>query len=123
MISINEKRILSARRLVLLATVTSLAAATLVVGFELRQHNVLPITAAGAAENMNRPVGFADIVEKVKPAVVAVRVKVDANAKTTGFEGNSPFPPNSPMEQFFRRFGMPGGNGSLTVRTSHAIIP
>ena len=32
MISINEKRILSARRLVLLATVTSLAAATLVVG-------------------------------------------------------------------------------------------
>jgi serine protease Do len=108
MFSANEKRILSARRLVLLATVTSLAAATLVVGFELRQHDVLPITAAGAAENMNRPVGFADIVEKVKPAVVAVRVKVDADAKPTGFDGNSPFPPNSPMEQFFRRFGMPG---------------
>jgi serine protease Do len=107
MFSINEKRILSARRLVLLATVTSLAAATLVVGIELRQHDVLPITAAGAAENMNRPVGFADIVEKVKPAVVAVRVKAEANAKTTGSD-NSPFPPNSPMEQFFRRFGMPG---------------
>jgi serine protease Do len=107
MISINERRILSARRLVLLATVTSLAAATLVVGIELRQHDVLPITAAGAAENMNRPVGFADIVEKVKPAVVAVRVKAEANAKTTGSD-NSPFPPNSPMEQFFRRFGMPG---------------
>ena len=71
---------------------------------------------------MNRPVGFADIVEKVKPAVVAVRVKVDANAKTTGFEGNSPFPPNSPMEQFFRRFGMPAA-WHLTVRTSRAIIP
>jgi serine protease Do len=112
MISINEKRILSARRLVLLATVTSLAAATLVVGSELRQHNVLPVTAAGAAENMNRLVGFADIVEKVKPAVIAVRVKADANAKTTGFEGNSPFPPNSQMEQFFRRFGMPFGNGT-----------
>jgi serine protease Do len=107
MFSINEKRILSARRLALLATVTSLAAATLVVGFELRQHDVFPITAAGAAENMNRPVGFADIVEKVKPAVVAVRVKAEANAKTTGSD-NSPFPPNSPMEQFFRRFGMPG---------------
>ena len=112
MISINEKRILSARRLVLLATVTSLAAATLVVGFELRHHDVLPTTAAGAAENMNWPVGFADIVEKVKPAVVAVRVKMDANAKTTGFDGNSPFPPNSQMEQFFRRFGMPFGNGT-----------
>ncbi|MGB8894660.1 MAG: serine peptidase, partial [Pseudolabrys sp.] len=93
MIPVNKKRILPARRLVLLATVTSLAAATLVVGFELRQHNVLAVTAA-AAENMNRPVGFADIVEKVKPAVVAVRVKADANAKTTGFDGNSPFPPN-----------------------------
>ncbi|HEY6860142.1 MAG TPA: Do family serine endopeptidase [Pseudolabrys sp.] len=112
MFSINEKCILSARRLVLLATVTSLAAATLVVGFELRQHDVLPITAAGAAENMNRPVGFADIVEKVKPAVVAVRVKMDANAKTPGSEGNSPFPPNSQMEQFLRRFGMPFGNGT-----------
>ena len=45
MISVNKKRILPARRLVLLATVTSLAAATLVVGFELRQHNVLAVTA------------------------------------------------------------------------------
>jgi serine protease Do len=112
MFSINEKRILSARRLVLLATVTNLAAATLVVGSELRQHNVLPVTAAGAAENMNRPVGFADIVEKVKPAVIAVRVKAEANAKTTDLDSNSPFPPNSQMEQFFRRFGMPFGNGT-----------
>jgi serine protease Do len=121
MISINERRILSARRLVLLATVTSLAAATLVVGFELRQHNVLPITAAGAAENMNRPVGFADIVEKVKPAVVAVRVKVDADAKTTDFEGNSPFPPNSQMEQFFRRFGMPGMPNGQDQPRNHSM--
>jgi serine protease Do len=26
-----------------------------------------------------------------------------------GFEGNAPFPPNSQMERFFRRFGMPDG--------------
>jgi serine protease Do len=26
-----------------------------------------------------------------------------------GFEGNSPFPPNSQMERFFRRFGLPEG--------------
>ena len=64
-----------------------------------------------AAENA-RPVGFADIVEKVKPAVVAVRVKMDPAAKSTGLDGGSPFPQNSPMEQFFRRFGMPGGHGS-----------
>jgi serine protease Do len=109
---IKNRRILSARRLILLASVTSLAAAALVVGFKPPQPDVLAISAASAAENMHRPVGFADVVEKVKPAVVAVRVKVDANSKATGFDGNSPFPPNSPMEQFFRRFGMPGGNGT-----------
>jgi serine protease Do len=53
--------------------------------------------------------GFADIVEKVKPAVIAVRVKLDAGAKMMGLEGNLPFPPNSPMERFFRRFGLPEG--------------
>ena len=82
---IQKGRILSARRLILLATVTSLAAATLVVGFEVRQFSLLTVSEAGAAENMNRPVGFADIVEKVKPAVVAVRVKMDANAKHDWF--------------------------------------
>src|SRR5208337_689005 len=61
------------------------------------------------AQNMQRPVGFADIVEKVKPAVISVRVKVDAGAKMMGFEGGSPFPPNSQMERFFRRFGLPEG--------------
>ena len=32
--------------------------------------------AANAAEIAQRPVGFADLVEKVKPAVISVRVKV-----------------------------------------------
>jgi serine protease Do len=112
MIPINKRRILFTHRLILLATVTGLAAATLVAGSQISRSGVLIISAANAAENTQRPVGFADIVEKVKPAVVAVRVKMDANAKTAGFDGNSPFPPNSPMEQFFRRFGMPGGNGT-----------
>ena len=52
---------------------------------------------------------FADVVDKVKPAVISVRVKVDG-AKMMSFDGNSPFPPSSPMERFFRRFGMPFGN-------------
>src|SRR5262249_36866526 len=33
--------------------------------------------------------------------------KMDAGARTTNFEGGSPFPPNSQIERFFRRFGMP----------------
>jgi serine protease Do len=66
-------------------------------------------TLAGIAyaQNVQKPIGFADIVEKVKPAVISVRVKVDAGARMMGFEGNLPFPPNSEMERFFRRFGTP----------------
>jgi serine protease Do len=58
---------------------------------------------------MQRPVGFADIVEKVKPSVISVRVKMDNGPRMMGFDGDSPFPPGSPMERFFRRFGMPDG--------------
>ena len=107
----SKGRNLSRQRLILLATTTSLAAATLVAGFELSRYDAFTVSVAGAAENA-RPVGFADIVEKVKPAVVAVRVKMDSAAKSTGLDGGSPFPQNSPMDQFFRRFGMPGGHGS-----------
>ena len=45
----------------------------------------------------------------MKPAVIAVRVKRDAGAEMMASEDE--FPPNSPMERFCRRFGMPdGGN-------------
>ncbi len=62
---------------------------------------------------MQPPAGFADIVTKVKPAVISVRVKIDESAKTTGMneseEGNaSPLQPGAPMEKFFKQFGFPG---------------
>jgi serine protease Do len=107
----DKSRVLSARRLVLLAGVAGLSA-TLLLGAA----NLVPNSAGSAfsniayAQNIQRPVGFADIVEKVKPAVISVRVKVDAGARMMGFEGNLPFPPNSQMERFFRRFGLPEGN-------------
>ena len=104
-----KSRILSARRLALLAGAAGLSAVVLLGA------NLAPGTTRSSlpgiafAQNMQRPVGFADIVEKVKPAVISVRVKVDAGAKMMGFEGNSPFPPNSQMERFFRHFGLPEG--------------
>jgi serine protease Do len=107
---IEKSRILSARRLVLLAGVAGLSA-TILFGAA----NLVPSTTGSAlsniayAQNIQRPVGFADIVEKVKPAVISVRVKLDAGAKMMGFEGNLPFPPNSQMERFLRRFGLPEG--------------
>jgi serine protease Do len=101
----------SARRLVLLASVAGLGVAVLFGGAEFASKGSSSTLASIAyAQGVQRPVGFADIVEKVKPAVISVRVKVDGGAKMMGFDGNnSPFPPNSQMDRFFRRFGMPDG--------------
>ena len=75
-------RALSARRLVLLATVAGLGVAGATIGPNaLHQAGPPTYAAANAAENMQRPVGFADLVAKVKPAVMSVRVKVDAVPK------------------------------------------
>jgi serine protease Do len=105
-----KRGILSARRLVLLAGAAGLSTSVLLGGATLVP-NASQSTVSGMAyaQSIQRPAGFADIVEKVKPAVISVRVKVDPGAKMTGMEGNSPFPPNSQMEKFLRRFGLPEG--------------
>jgi serine protease Do len=56
---------------------------------------------------VQRPIGFADIVERVKPSVISVRVNI--REKPDNSSDDSPFPPGSPMERFFRRFGGPDG--------------
>ena len=53
------------------------------------------------------PVGFADIVERVKPAVVGVRVKIEEAAQSDEPRQKSPFAPGSPLDRFFRKFGIP----------------
>jgi len=102
-------RALSTRRLILLATVANVGIAAAVVGVS-PQSLVPAFPTAAAAEAAQRPVGFGDLVEKVKPAVISVRVKVDASTGSSRLEDNLPFPQNSPMERFFRRFGMPDLN-------------
>jgi serine protease Do len=102
---------LSARRLVLLATVASVGVAGLAIGSNGFRQTPTYATA-NAAELTQRPVGFADLVEKIKPAVISVRVKVDAGAEMMNFDGDMPFPQDSPMERFFRRFGMPNGENA-----------
>jgi serine protease Do len=105
---------LTARRLVLLASAAGLGAAVLFTGAGLVAK--IPGSALNTvayAQGAQRPMGFADIVEKVKPAVISVRVKMNAGPKMMGFEGNMPFPPGSQMERFFRRFGMPDGNNQM----------
>jgi serine protease Do len=107
----NSRRILSARRIVLLATISGLAAGAVLAGSGV-QVQLPHFASVHAAESAQRMIGFADLVDKVKPTVISVRVKVDAGAKMMDFDGNLPFPPNSPMQRFFRRFGMPYGEST-----------
>jgi serine protease Do len=91
-------------------------AAGLVAGGILILPDTYPPFVSARAQNLSqqaqtvaRPVGFADIVEKVKPAVISVRVKMRDNARQSLSGDDLPFPNGSPMERFFRRFGMPDG--------------
>jgi serine protease Do len=100
------------RRVALLATtIAGIGAAALV----LAPNAASPFATAAQAQNLSekvqqlpqKPVGFADIVEKVKPAVISVRVKIDQPASSSDSDDALPFPPGSPFEKFFRQFGMP----------------
>jgi serine protease Do len=64
------------------------------------------LIATALADSAARPVGFAAIVAKVKPAVISVRVKIDAGPLTLN-DGISPFSDESPLERFLRRFALP----------------
>jgi len=103
-----KKRLLSFRRASLLATtIVSLGAVALLVAPGLTVSGYPTAIAQNLTEQahkLNAPVGFADIVEKVKPAVISVRVKVDGGSSTDGLGGND-IPPG--LREFFRRFGMP----------------
>src|SRR5476651_1631008 len=103
-----KSRVLSARRVILLATtIASLGAAALVIGPGLNLGGYPAALAQNLTEQAHKlqaPVGFADIVEKVKPAVISVRVKVDGGAQTSGLTSDE-VPPG--LREFFRRFGMP----------------
>ena len=53
------------------------------------------------------PLGFADIVARVKPAVVGIRVRVEEATSSDGAQEKRSFPPDSPFDRFFRHFGIP----------------
>ena len=54
------------------------------------------------------PASFADVVDRVKSAVVSVKVKMDEGVNAqSDFQGMPHFPPGSPFERFFRDFGGP----------------
>src|SRR4029077_11299295 len=102
----QKKSPLSARRFVLLASVAGVGAALLWGG---PHDTTLPglTPPAHAADAVRPPSGFADLVAKVKPAVISVRVKMDRTAETTGMGGDDDTPMHSdeaPLQKFFKQF-------------------
>jgi serine protease Do len=119
-------RVLSGRRIAILATVVGLGTAAMYTN-----HVFGPQTAANAlfapafAQNAQRPVGFADIVEQVKPAVISVRVKMEAPSDTMTFNFGGDDNPlrGSPFEDFFKRFAQPGPNGRSEAPNGRSEAP
>src|SRR5437879_4645903 len=111
-----RRSLFSARKFALMASVVAGLGAA-VYGFS-PQGPVDVFTSAAHAQVNNevrkveRPIGFADIVERVKPSVISVKINIaDKSSKddSANKDEDSPFPPGSPMERFFRRFGGPDG--------------
>jgi serine protease Do len=104
-----RRSLLSARKFALMASVV---AGLGVAAYGLGAPNSGDIFTTPAHAQVNnevskvaQPIGFADIVERVKPSVISVKVNIEE--KQSKDDEDSPFPPGSPMERFFRRFGGP----------------
>jgi serine protease Do len=89
------------------------AVAALIAGGAVQSGVVAPNAAHAELRSMAQPVqnvpSFADVIEQVKPAVVAVKVKVQ-NVADRDDDSDAPqfsmpdLPPGHPMERFFRQF-------------------
>ena len=71
-----------------------------------------PLAAAGSRQVM--PESFADLVEKVSPAVVNITTTSTVSTPLGG--GNPMFPEGSPFGDLFRDFGFPNGPGGREGR-------
>src|ERR1700753_1586370 len=125
-----RRSLFSARKLALMASVVA-GLGVAVYGFSpaTGPANIFSSPAHAQVNNevskVAQPVGFADIVERVKPSVISVKVNINEKVAKddNGNDDDSPFQPGSPMERFFRRFGGPdgmpgmggGGNGRRQI--------
>ncbi|OKO85203.1 serine peptidase [Bradyrhizobium sp. NAS80.1] len=119
-------RILKPRRLALLGTVAALGVAVLAGAPGSSQLGVTSFIApAQAAEAAGTPTGFGDLVAKVKPAVISVRVKIDQdNDKNAMMQQNRmDSDEDTPFDQFSRQFGfrLPNGMNGMP-RQRHQMV-
>jgi serine protease Do len=107
----SEEKRFSAHRLILLASAASVAVALVVGGPSGNGVLNSLVAPALAATDTHAPAGFADVVAKVKPAVISVKVKIEQTAQTMSMQGDDegdtiPLPPG--FEKNFRQFGFGG---------------
>src|SRR3982075_4546608 len=111
-----RRSLFSARKFALMASVVA-GLGVAVYGFS-PSHGPVDIFSSPAHAQVNnevrkvaQPIGFADVVERVKPSVISVKVNITEKLAKDDTSNNddSPFQPGSPMERFFRRFGGPDG--------------
>jgi serine protease Do len=103
---------LSARKIALMATVAvGLGVGGYGFGSPSTSFNILGTAAHAQVNNevskVAQPTGFADIVARVKPSVISV--KVTMGDRVAGASDRGDDQSDSPMEKFFRRFGGPDG--------------
>ena len=67
----------------------------------------IAVAAEVDAIGVRAPLDFADVVERVKPAVVGVRVRIEGVMTSDEPQKEGPLPPRSPFDRFFRHFGIP----------------
>ena len=108
------KRVFSAGRVALLGSVAALGIAVFALGGSLAPRGATPwVQPAYAAEYAHAPAGFADLVEKVKPAVFAVKVKLEkpiSGDPTAAVDPNSGGGPNKPRNDESRNDDKNGGS-------------
>ena len=107
----QKRSLFSARKVVLMASVvTGLA----MYGFSSSSDrfdifgSAAHAQAGNAVSSAAQPLGFADVVERVKPSVISVKVTMKDKA-TDASNKDDPDESGSPMERFFRQFGGPNG--------------
>ncbi len=112
----------SSTRKRLMATAASVAIAG-AIGLGAVTTGTLPVFAEAVRVDSVQAPGFADVVERVSPAVVSVRVK--AKVEPASDDGSGMFfdapgfdnlPDNHPLKRFFREFR---GNGDEARRPGH----
>ena len=111
-----RRSLFSARRFALMASVAAGLGAA-VYGFSPSSVNLDLFSSPAHAQVNNamgkvaQPVGFADIVDRVKPSVISVKVTMKDKATDTSSSDDEDSRDQSgpPMERFFRQFGGPDG--------------